>query len=153
MTTKDGLEFGAARLRAARENDGPALAELAEQLGYPQSGIKPQEQLARIHAKPDHAVFVATDGADRPVGWIHVYRRTLLQVAPHAEVGGLVVAESQRGRGIGQALLEKAEQWARDRGMGRIMMHTNTVRKRADGFYEQNGYSVLKQSLRLSKDL
>jgi GNAT superfamily N-acetyltransferase len=142
-----------AALRPAGTSDSLRLAELSKQLGYPQSAGETGERLAALSANPDHAVFVATAGNDEPVGWIHVYLRSLLQAAPHAEVGGLVVDESRRGRGIGSLLLDKAEQWARDRGVGRVMLHTNVVRKQAHEFYAGNGYTAEKQSLRFSKRL
>ena len=153
MKDSDRIARGALRLRPAGAGDSFRLAELSKQLGYPQSAAETGERLAALSANPDHAVFVATLESDEPVGWIHVYRRSLLQAAPIAEVGGLVVEESRRGRGIGRVLLEEAERWARDRGAGRVMLHTNVVRKRAHEFYGSNGYTAVKQSLRFSKNL
>jgi GNAT superfamily N-acetyltransferase len=151
MTKRSGLHK--LHLRAAVEGDSPRLAELSQQLGYPQSSAMLGEQLARIRANPDHAVFVASEEEERPVGWIHVYLRSLLQEEPYAEVGGLVVAESRRGSGVGTALLEEAERWAGDRGIGRVMLHCSVVRERAHRFYARNGYRVIKQSLVFGKGL
>jgi len=67
------------------------------------------ERLAAVAANDHAAVLVATDAADRPIGWIHVeVKRTL--VAPRsAQVMGLVVDDAARSRGIGHNLLHAGE--------------------------------------------
>ena len=51
----------------------------------------------------------------------------------------MAVDANYRGQGIGQRLLEFAEQKARSYGFQRVVMDAREV---ARGFYEKNGYSV-----------
>ena len=51
----------------------------------------------------------------------------------------MAVLKNLQGKGIGRALMQFAENIARDRGFGKIMMH---ARKSATGFYEKLGYEV-----------
>jgi GNAT superfamily N-acetyltransferase len=51
----------------------------------------------------------------------------------------MAVPKSLQGKGIGRALMQFAENIARDRGYRRITMH---ARKTATGFYEKLGYAV-----------
>ncbi len=51
----------------------------------------------------------------------------------------MAVLNNLQGKGIGKALMQFAENIARDRGFRRITMH---ARKSAIGFYEKLGYSV-----------
>ena len=51
----------------------------------------------------------------------------------------MAVLNNLQGKGIGRALMQFAENIARDRGFHRIMMH---ARKTAIGFYEKIGYEV-----------
>jgi ribosomal protein S18 acetylase RimI-like enzyme len=51
----------------------------------------------------------------------------------------MAVLNNLQGKGIGRALMQFAENIARDRGFRRIMMH---ARKTAIGFYEKLGYEV-----------
>jgi ribosomal protein S18 acetylase RimI-like enzyme len=51
----------------------------------------------------------------------------------------MAVLNNLQGKGIGRALMQFAENIARDRGFRKITMH---ARKTAIGFYEKLGYSV-----------
>ena len=51
----------------------------------------------------------------------------------------MAVVNDVQGKGIGRALMQFAENLARDRGYKRITMH---ARKTAVGFYEKHGYKV-----------
>lgn len=51
----------------------------------------------------------------------------------------MAVLNNLQGKGIGRALMQFAENIARDRGFKKIMMH---ARKTAAGFYEKLGYQV-----------
>lgn len=52
----------------------------------------------------------------------------------------MAVMNDLQGKGIGKALMQFAENLARDRGYKRITMH---ARKEASGFYEKMGYKRL----------
>lgn len=51
----------------------------------------------------------------------------------------MAVLNNLQGKGIGRAMMQFAENIARDRGFKRITMH---ARKTATGFYEKLGYSI-----------
>ncbi len=73
-----------------------------------------------IDASDDrHAVFVArADG--EVVGVVSVSEQQHWSGQVDAYVGELVTAEAWERRGVGRALLARAEQWARDRGLDRV---------------------------------
>ena len=52
----------------------------------------------------------------------------------------MAVLNTLQGKGIGKALMQFAENIARDRGFRKITMH---ARKTATGFYEKLGYKVI----------
>lgn len=51
----------------------------------------------------------------------------------------MAVSNNLQGKGIGRAMMQFAENIARDRGFRKITMH---ARKSATGFYEKLGYSI-----------
>jgi len=54
----------------------------------------------------------------------------------------MAVINDLQGKGIGRALMQFAENLARDRGFRKITMH---ARKNATGFYEKMGYKKIGQ--------
>ena len=140
------------RVRPPLPADAPTLAGLASELGYP---TDPEAILGRLAAlsPTDAAVMVATDAADAPIGWCHVELRRTLVEPLSALVVGLVVGEGHRSAGVGAALLEGAERWARARGCRRLVVATRITRERAHRFYAREGYVVDKTSYFLVKPL
>jgi ribosomal protein S18 acetylase RimI-like enzyme len=138
------------RIRPAATADAPAIAELAGQLGYPAEASVLAARLASLDDRS--TVYVAeSDGA--VVGWIHCCERRTLGSDPQAEVLGLVVAEDQRGRGIGRALMARAEDWANERGFACVRLNSAVHRDGAHGFYSALGYTEIKRQAVFVKHL
>lgn len=133
-------EVLSAAVRDARAADAEAMSRLCEQLGYPaQSGAMPQ-RLIRLQRDSNARALVA-DAGEGPVGLATVHlRHTINHEAPIAQLTLLVVDESQRSRGVGRALVEEAERWARAQGCHRIVVTTALQRAGAHAFYERIGY-------------
>jgi GNAT superfamily N-acetyltransferase len=140
-------------IRAARNYDAPAIAELGEQLGYAANRQQIATRLAGIESERSSRVFVAEDGEGRVVGWLHVAARAQLTEDVCAEILGLVVDEGARGAGIGADLIRAAETWARAEGCARIRVRSRDTRERAHKFYEREGYARNKVQLVLHKPL
>ena len=94
-----------------------------------------------IEARPDDTLYVAEiDG--RVVGTLQL---TILRYLTYggARVGlieAVHVAESERNRGIGRAMMRAAIEEARRRGCNRVQLTSNKQRKDAHRFYERLGY-------------
>ncbi|HET7645979.1 MAG TPA: GNAT family N-acetyltransferase [Candidatus Limnocylindria bacterium] len=141
------------RIRPARpDGDAAAVAELTTQLGYPVTESEARSRVAAV-TQDGGAVLVACDGADRAIGWIQVGAVTTLEVGVQAVIHGLVVDEEHRGGGIGQALLEAGEAWAREAGIGLMLVRSRETRERAHRFYERSGYEHSKTSRVFRKPL
>ena len=63
-----------------------------------------------------------------------------MQTADRAELIGLVVDSAARRRGLGRALVDAAEQWARSRGLTTVKVRSNVTRELSHPFYEALGY-------------
>lgn len=144
-------------IRAAREQDHEALAQLAEQLGYPSTPEAIRARLRLLTAHPEHHVLVAehgrAGGRAEVLGFLHVLLHPSLVYDKAAEVASLVIDDAHRGNGIGQALMESAEQWARMQGCSVLRLRSNAVRTRAHSFYTRLGYEQWKTSLAFRKQL
>ena len=66
-------------------------------------------------------------------------------------INGLVVDSDCRGAGVGRLLLQQAEQWAREEGIGIVRVWSSDQRHRAHRFYAREGYKVVKTQLAFVK--
>jgi GNAT superfamily N-acetyltransferase len=140
-------------IRSARLEDAIALADLAGQLGYPSTVAQIRKRFRILAEKSEeNAVFVAeSDG--NILGWVHAHIYKLLVDDPETEIGGLVVDESMRGYGVGEKLMQAAEDWAREQGCVSVYLRSNIIRTGAHEFYKRIGYIIVKSQYAFRKVL
>lgn len=131
-------------IRPARAEDAAAIAWLSCQLGYPTSVGQAEKRLDGILGASGHAVFVASVD-HRIAGWIHIFLAQRLESDPFAELGGFVVAEHHRRRGIGRRLLAKAEEWSAGCGVAKLRVRFRSERDEARTFYLKLGFALEKE--------
>ena len=136
-------------IRAARPEDASALVELGASIGRePQAWLlntdgwrsvsEERRYLRALRRHPDAAVFVADDEGS-VVGRLSVARDPH-SASRHVADLGLMVAASHRRRGIGRALLEQAEAWARASGVLKLELHVFPWNEPAIRLYEEFGF-------------
>ena len=77
------------------------------------------------------AIFVAVDDSG-PVGFIHLTTADdYYDARTTAHVADIVVADEAAGRGVGSAMMERAEQWAREQGFSMLTLNVFTANHRA----------------------
>jgi GNAT superfamily N-acetyltransferase len=146
----DGVRAGdAPSIREARPEDAAAVAALSGELGYPISA----EHAAEHIQDPRGVTLLVADRGDGVIGWIELAVRRTIEFGEAAEIQALVVAERERGRAVGSALLVAAERWARARRLPRIRVRSNVVRERTHGFYLERGYAERKRQVVFDKML
>ena len=141
-----------AQIRQIRAEDAEVAARLSTELGYPVDAPAVLERMQQIAGDRNRAVLVACLKGE-VVGWIDLSVEYHLQSEPAALIGGLVVSEAVRGRGIGRQLCVAAENWARGLGIARLRVRSNVVRERAHAFYLRDGYTRVKTSAVFEKRL
>jgi GNAT superfamily N-acetyltransferase len=135
-----------------RADDAAPVAALATQLGYPCSAEEVRPRIEAISSLPDEQLRVArVDG--RAVGYVHFLLRRGISGAARVEIAQVVVDEAMRSRGIGQALLVLAEEWARERGVKKMKLASRATRGDAHRLYLKLGYSIVKTSHFFEKQL
>jgi GNAT superfamily N-acetyltransferase len=141
------------RVRPMTEADADAVNALSSQLGYPAAGGATLGRVRAVLASAIADAFVAEDPEGRVVGWAHVFAVPFIESGPNAELGGLVVDESVRGMGIGRALVARAEEWARERGMKDLCLRSNVIRGETHEFYRRLGFEIQKSQYKFRKEL
>jgi GNAT superfamily N-acetyltransferase len=109
------------------------------------------EKIKKIIADDDSTIFLAEVGR-QPVGLAEVYIR---EDEPnphrvcrrHGHLQSLITTERFRHLGVGNKLLEAAEEWAREKGAAEMRLDIWEFAEGPLEFYEKNGYRTLRRSL------
>lgn len=136
-------------IREAQPGDAAELVRLAQAVGSEPEGwlitngdwrsaSEERRYLRALRRHPHAAVFVAESQAGI-VGRLSIARD------PHPASGhvadlGLMVAKGYRRQGVGRALMEAAERWARATGVRKIELHVFPYNAAAVALYEELGY-------------
>ena len=133
-------------IRHAILNDVNTITKLTAELGYSTYEQEIENRLIRITNNTDHAVFIAENDGE-VLGWIHIYKVLTLESGYFSEIGGLVVSEKSRGKGIGTKLINAAKSWSCEQGVVNIRARSNITRQETHKFYLKLGFQQIKEQI------
>lgn len=131
-------------LREISVDDAAQISSLSFQLGYKINIADTVSQIQNVMSHPDHCAFVIADN-ERILGWIHAFKTLKIESKSSIEIGGLVVDENHRGRGIGRRLVERVKEWSKESDIPVLRVRTSIKRNDAHTFYNSLGFSESKE--------
>jgi GNAT superfamily N-acetyltransferase len=134
-------------VRPARPDDWPRVAALLVELGRGVAAGTAHDATHRMqfagHLRRLDSVTLVAESDGVVVGVVDMeYHQRLGDHRPQARVNDLTVTEGSRGRGVGRALLDRAEELARKRGCFRMSLVTAAWRDPAIAFYQRQGWDA-----------
>lgn len=138
-------------IRDAMASDATALTGLnTTAMGYDYPLEKTAKKLeALLNSGRDKILVAEQDG--RLVGYLHLEDYDVLYNDHLNNIMGIAVDPSCRRQGIGKALLEAGEAWAKEQGAEGIRLSSGESRVGAHAFYRALGYEGNKMQLNLKK--
>jgi GNAT superfamily N-acetyltransferase len=130
--------------REARMDDVDAITALSNQLGYAITEAATRQNLESIREGSTDMVWVAIYEG-KVAGWIHIFQTVRLESGAFFEIGGLVVAEEYRRKGIGRLLVTHAKDSCSRTTVTSLRVRCNVKRKEAHDFYRSLGFSETKE--------
>ncbi len=113
-----------------------------------------REQLAIELAKRSHAFSVLAFIAGEPVGLINCFEGfSTFACRPLVNIHDVVVVAAVRGQGIGQKMLAKVEEIARQRGCCKITLEVLEGNESAQAAYSKQGFSDYQLDPQMGKAL
>lgn len=86
---------------------------------------------------------------DLPLGFIHVLvHQDKMRVEMIGEIMDLYVDPRYRGSNVAPALINRAEQWFREKAIERVELYVHDSNERAIRFYQKHGYMAQHQVMR-----
>lgn len=131
-------------LRNISPNDAEPVAVLSAQLGYDLSIKETTNNIMAILESPDNCAFTAVSEG-KTIGWIHAFKTVRIESPSFIEIGGMVVDEAYRGKGVGKALVNKVKEWCVKQNNSNLRVRCNTKRFETHKFYTRIGFRELKE--------
>ena len=136
-------------VRAARLADSGAIAALVGALSFPASPAEVEKRLAALNRLKETPLVAEQGEVIGVLAW-HV-TPVLHRPKPVGRITMMIVAEGERRRGVGRALVDSACERLRAKGCGLIEVTSNVDLSGAHGFYRRLGFE--RTSYRFAKEL
>lgn len=142
------------RIRAYRESDRDFLVSLArrfmdfELMGWRDPAVMEEAQLKLAQESADNPaagteIFVAEKEAGGLLGFLEVQpHKDALSGIEQGYIAAVAVSAEGEGTGVGKALMQTAEDWARQKGYKQLVLNVFVNNDRAVNFYKHLHYEM-----------
>jgi GNAT superfamily N-acetyltransferase len=139
-------------IREITTKDSEVISSLSKQLGYGLSSSETAKQVQEILDSNDNCAFVALH-EEKIIGWIHAFKTVRVEAKTFIEIGGLVVDENYRGKGVGKSLVSKVRAWCAEQKITSLRVRCNSKRLEAHQFYLSLEFKESKEQKVFEQDI
>ena len=144
------------KTRLVRPDDATTWRAMRREL-WPGAGEAELSDEIRAYftgTSPLHVVFLCEDSSARPIGFLEVSLRSYSEgcrSSPVPHVEGWYVVPEARCRGVGQALMAAAEEWARGRGFSELASDVELTNKTGERAHLKAGFEEVERAIHFRK--
>ncbi len=121
-----------------------------EEMGYDYPEELTEKKLALLLGDGRNKILIAELHGE-VIGYLHLCDYDVIYAPPMKNIMGIAVKSAFHRRGVGRALLEAGERWAKETGAKGIRLSSGESRKGAHAFYRALGFEGDKLQLNLKK--
>lgn len=151
------MEVGNIFVRRLGEEDSAGWLKLRRMLWDELSEEEHLREMLDIYGHPEtQLILVAVSGADGIVGFMEASIRPFVEDCRTDHVGyleGWFVSPDHRNQGVGRALVESAEEWARQNGCEEMASDAEIGNELSLKAHLSLGYSETSRLVHLRKDI
>lgn len=120
------------------------------EMGYDYPFDETRERLSKLSESSVDRIFVAVNGKE-VIGYVHANDYDLIYFPHMKNIMGIAVADHWKRKGVGRALLQQVEVWAKETNAKGVRLVSGATRTAAHEFYHRCGYSGDKAQVNLTK--
>jgi GNAT superfamily N-acetyltransferase len=130
--------------RKMRIEDAKFINILSAQMGYELTLMEAINHIEQVIESKEDCAFVAVS-EEKIIGWIHAFKAIRIESGSFVEIGGMVVDEDHRGKGVGRVLVNKVKEWCSEQKNNSLRVRCNNKRLEAHKFYTKLGFRETKE--------
>ncbi|GAB3700586.1 GNAT family N-acetyltransferase [Spirosoma flavus] len=145
------------RITKINEPDFQEWQQLALALWPDTTESEMTDVLKEINESPKQAAFIARDNQQKAIGFINLSLRNDYvpgaSQTPVAFVEGIYVAPDCQQQGVGRALIQQAEQWAREQGSKELASDVVIDNTLGEAFHKGVGFEEVERTISFIKPI
>lgn len=129
-------------VRRAVSDDAPAIENLYRELvDDPHIRVLPEQVATLSPSQTSHLLFDVSGGVLCGTVLLTLCPDAMYRTQPFGIVENIIVAQANRGRGIGRQLLAEVERLAREHHYTKLMLLSASLREAANAFFRRCGFN------------
>ena len=132
------------QFRNIKKQDIEAMVQMSAEIGYEVRYENFSEKINDLIKNSNILIIIAANEQDVAVGWIELEISNFIFSNKTCNILGLFIDKNYRGKKIGNRLIEKAEEWAKEKGYMNFRISSDMTRIDLHSFYKHIGFTPIK---------
>jgi len=132
------------QFRNIKKQDIETMVQMSAEVGYEVRYENFSERINEFLKNDSLSIIVATNEKDKIAGWIQLEISNFIFSNKTCNILGIFVDKNYRGNQIGRKLIEKAEEWAREKGCFVFRACSDITKIDSHAFFTHMGFNPIK---------